>query len=128
MPDAATCGGWVSRRTVLAGGGLLTLASSVTLVQIPFPDMAEALTSGRIAAGWFDEPFLSKAQTIIGAQTLFDTSQGSTANFPISGYMSTRAWATRYPNTARAFVRVITRGQTLADTSRAARQRSTCPS
>jgi NitT/TauT family transport system substrate-binding protein len=93
--------------------------SSVTLVQIPFPDMAEALTSGHIAAGWFDEPFLSKAQATIGAQALFDTSQGSTANFPISGYMSTKEWVTRYSNTARAFVRAITRGQTLADTSRA---------
>jgi NitT/TauT family transport system substrate-binding protein len=94
--------------------------SSVTLVQIPFPDMAAALESGRIAAGWFDEPFLSVAQTTIGAQILFDTDQGSTANFPISGYMSTKAWVEKYPNTASAFVRAITKGQILADASRTA--------
>jgi NitT/TauT family transport system substrate-binding protein len=94
--------------------------SSVKLVQIPFPDMASALAAGRIAAGWFDEPFLSQAQATIGAETLFDTDQGSTSDFPISGYMSTKAWVAKYPATASAFIRAITRGQVLADASRAA--------
>ena len=94
--------------------------SAVKLVQLPFPAMGPALAAGRIAAGWFDEPFLSQAQATIGAQTLFDTSQGSTADFPISGYMSTKAWVAKYPATARAFVRSISRGQDLADGSRAA--------
>lgn len=105
-------------QSMLAENGIPV--SSVTLVQIPFPDMADALASGHIAAGWFDEPFLSLAQTTIGAQTLFDTGQGSTANFPISGYVSTKAWAEKYPNTASAFVRAITKGQLLADANRAA--------
>lgn len=94
--------------------------SSVKLVQMPFPDMGPALAAGRIAAGWFDEPFLSRAQATLGAQTLFDTSQGSTSNFPISGYLSTKSWVGRYPNTAAAFVRAITRGQILADGNRSA--------
>ena len=94
--------------------------SSVKQVAIPFPAMAPALKSGEIDAGWFDEPFLSQAHSSIGAETLYDTSNGPTSSLPISGYMATRTWAERYPHTAAAFVRAIGRGQALADTSRAA--------
>src|SRR5215831_11682849 len=48
--------------------------SSVHLVAVPFPDMPAALNAGRIDAGWFDEPFVSIAQTTYGAQLLYDTS------------------------------------------------------
>lgn len=92
--------------------------SGVNLVAVPFPDMAASLSKGDIAAGWFDEPFLSFAQLKIGARTLFDTCQGATTDFPISGYMVTKAWTEKYPNTAAAFVRAINKGQELADTSR----------
>lgn len=94
--------------------------SSVKLVEVPFPEMAGALTSGKVAAAWFDEPFLSETQVKTGAEPLFDTSQGATAQFPISGYMSTGKWLAKYPETAQAFVRAITRGQTLADANRRA--------
>jgi NitT/TauT family transport system substrate-binding protein len=36
--------------------------------------------------------------------------------------MATKAWAEKYPNTAAAFVRAITKGQLLADSSLAANQ------
>jgi NitT/TauT family transport system substrate-binding protein len=93
--------------------------SSVNLVSVPFPDMAPALVKGEIDAGWFDEPFLSAAQLADGAQELFDTCQGSTTDFPISGYMVTEAWAEKYPRTAAAFTSAIGKGQTLADSNRA---------
>jgi len=92
--------------------------SSVNLVAVPFPDMASSLSKGDIDAGWFDEPFLASAQLTTGAKALFDTSQGATSDFPISGYMATKAWVEKYPNTAAAFVRAISKGQQLADTSR----------
>jgi NitT/TauT family transport system substrate-binding protein len=94
--------------------------SSVKQVAMPFPAMAPALQQGEIDAGWFDEPYLSEAHSTIGAETLYDTSNGATASLPISGYMVTRAWAERYPRTAAAFARAIARGQALAGTSRAA--------
>jgi len=96
--------------------------TSVTIVSEPFPAMAAALVANRVDAGWFDEPFLSTAQTKYGAQPLYDTGTGATANFPISGYMATKAWAQKYPNTAAAFVRAITKGQLLADSSLADNQ------
>ncbi len=93
--------------------------SSVKLVAIPFPSMAAALSRGEIDAGWFDQPFLAQAQMSMGAKVLYDTSQGATADFPISGYMSTQGWYSKYPNTAAAFTRAIRKGQTLANTNRA---------
>jgi NitT/TauT family transport system substrate-binding protein len=75
-----------------------------------------------VDAAWFDEPFLSQAKSSIGAQTLYDTGTGPTANLPISGYLVTRDWATKNPRTAAAFSRAVSRGQILADTSRAACQ------
>ena len=94
-------------------------ATAVTQVAIPFPTMGKALAQGDIAAGWFDEPFLSEVQANIGAQSLFDTAQGATQGFPISGYIATSHWARTFPNTAKAFVSAIEQGQTLADSSRA---------
>lgn len=99
-------------------------ASSVTLVAVPFPDMASALVNGDIDAGWFDEPFQSAARLNDGAQVLFDTCQGATVNFPISGYMVTSAWARKYPGTAAAFARAIQKGQQLADTERSADEKA----
>jgi NitT/TauT family transport system substrate-binding protein len=91
--------------------------SAVKLVAVPFPSMASALAKADIDAGWFDEPFLSAAKHI-GARELFDTCQGATTGFPISGYMATNAWAKRYPRTAAAFTRAISKGQSLANASR----------
>jgi NitT/TauT family transport system substrate-binding protein len=94
---------------------------------IPFPDLAGSLENGSIDAGWFDEPFLTSAQMTIGAKTLFDTCQGATTDFPMSGYMATKSWAEKYPNTAAAFVRAVNKGQQLADTNRTDAQK-TCES
>lgn len=99
-------------------------ASSVRLVAIPFPDMASALASGEIDAGWFDEPFLSAARLGGKARALYDTCQGATADFPISGYLATAAWARRYPRTATAFTRAVRSGQRLAGAQRPADEKA----
>ncbi|HSZ38417.1 MAG TPA: ABC transporter substrate-binding protein [Trebonia sp.] len=98
-----------------------------TVVAVAFPDMAGSLQNGSIDAGWFDEPFLTSAQMTIGAKTLFDTCQGATTDFPMSGYMATKSWAEKYPNTAAAFVRAVNKGQQLADSNRTDAQK-TCES
>ena len=94
--------------------------TAVKQVAVPFPDMAASLERGDIAAGWFDEPFRSSAIAKIGAKPIFDTDQGSTQGFPLSGYMATKSWAERYPNTAAAFTRAIAKGQQLASSSQSA--------
>ena len=92
--------------------------SSVRLVAIPFPAMGTALAARQIDAAWLVEPFLTETQTKYGAESVADGDQGATRNFPVSGYAATTAWVNRYPRTAAAFVRALTRGQQLADTDR----------
>ena len=104
--------------SVLAGNDIPPTA--VRFVAIPFPQMGEALAARRIDAAWLVEPFLTEAEIKSGAEVIADGDQGATANFPVSGYVVTTAWARRYPGTAAAFVRALSRGQQLADTSRPA--------
>jgi NitT/TauT family transport system substrate-binding protein len=94
--------------------------ASVHLVAIGFPDEAAALHAHRVDAAWMTEPFISEGEAKYGLRELYDTNSGATAAFPIDGYVSTQAWARKYPKTAAAFVRAIERGQRAADTDRAA--------
>lgn len=86
----------------------------VTYVQIPFPDMISALTSGRVEAISEVEPFITAAQDA-GARSVLAQCQGSTAMIPLSGYYATQAWVQKYPRTALAFQRAIDRAQATAD-------------
>ena len=52
--------------------------------------------------------------------TLSDLNQGATEQFPIQGYVVTKAWAEQNPDTLKAFVAALTQGQEIADTSRSA--------
>jgi NitT/TauT family transport system substrate-binding protein len=89
---------------------------SVHFVPVPFPEMANALSSGRVDAAWLPEPFVSKYEESIGAVPLADSNQGSTQNIPISGYMVTQTWLKKYPNTAAAFRTAIVKAQAIAAT------------
>jgi NitT/TauT family transport system substrate-binding protein len=104
--------------SLLGDSGILP--SQVHFVPIPFPEMTAALKAHAVDAAWLPEPFVSLAEQTIGAQQLADTDQGATENFPIAGYVVTRAWAKKYPRTAAAFDRALAQGQELADTDRTA--------
>lgn len=106
---------------VLAGNDIPLTA--VRFAAIPSPQLGEALATRRIDPAWLVEPFLTEAGIKYGAEAIADGDQGATANFPVSGYTVTAAWARRYPGTAAAFVRALSRGQQLADTSRPAVER-----
>lgn len=87
---------------------------------IPFPIMAQQLAAGKIAAAAMPEPFATAAEQQYGAVKLADLNQGATEEFPIQGYVATRAWAKANPNTLKAFVTALEQGQEIADTSRPA--------
>jgi NitT/TauT family transport system substrate-binding protein len=87
---------------------------------IPFPDMASDLASGKIAAATMPEPFASIAEQQYGAVPLADLNQGATTDFPIEGYVVTKAWAEHNPNTLQRFLAALSDGQEIADTNRAA--------
>jgi len=87
---------------------------------IPFPFMAQDLASGQVAAAIMPEPFASQAEQKYGAVPLADLNQGATQDFPIEGYVVTKAWARQYPNTLKRFLAALEIGQEISDTDRAA--------
>jgi NitT/TauT family transport system substrate-binding protein len=87
---------------------------------IPFPDMGQDLASGELSAAIMPEPFASLAEQQFGAVPLADLNQGATSDFPIEGYVVTKAWAEQNPNTLQRFLAALSAGQEIADTDRAA--------
>ena len=87
--------------SVLAGNGMSP--SQVHYVVVPFPAMPAALAARRVDAAFLIEPYLTQAETSSGAVPLFDLDQGATQDFPLTGYVTTQAWMSRYPKTAAAF-------------------------
>jgi NitT/TauT family transport system substrate-binding protein len=87
---------------------------------IPFPEMGADLNSGELSAAIMPEPFASLAEQQFGAVPLADLNQGATSDFPIEGYVVTKAWAEQNPNTLQRFLAALSAGQEIADTDRAA--------
>ena len=84
------------------------------------PRDGRELSSGKIDAATMPEPFASIAEQQLGAVTLADLNQGATQEFPIEGYVVTKAWAKANPNTLRRFLAALEQGQEIADTNRGA--------
>jgi NitT/TauT family transport system substrate-binding protein len=94
--------------------------SGVRFTAVPFPQMGAALESRRVDAAFTVEPYLSQAEQKYGVTELADLDQGSTANFPVTGYFTTRAWEAAHPAAAAAFTAALRQGQQTAATDRAA--------
>jgi NitT/TauT family transport system substrate-binding protein len=75
----------------------------LTFVEIPFPDMTNALANGRVDAAFLPEPFLSEARRTLAVSTILDPCSGPTAELPIDGYVVTSAFAEQNPDTVRTF-------------------------
>jgi NitT/TauT family transport system substrate-binding protein len=88
-------------------------------VAIPFADMPAALARRRVQAIYEVEPYLSGAETTLGANTILDTCTGYNANLPIAGAVTTATWLGRHMATAHAFQRAMARAAQLGDTDRA---------
>ena len=87
---------------------------------IPFPSMAQDLAKNEVAGAIMPEPFASIAEQQYGAVPLADLNQGATSDFPIEGYVVTKAWAAANPNTLSRFLAALSAGQEIADTNRSA--------
>ena len=76
-------------------------SSTVKFVEMPFPDMAGALTAGRIDAALMAEPTRTEAQ----GQTRFLSNcyDGIGSSYMIGAYFTTVAWATAHPDLVRKF-------------------------
>jgi NitT/TauT family transport system substrate-binding protein len=91
---------------------------------IPFPDMAQDLANGDMAAATMAEPFASIAEQQYGAVPLADLNQGATTDFPIEGYAVTKKWAAANPHTLQRFLAALSAISWPADTDRAEVEKS----
>jgi len=87
---------------------------AVSYVQIPFPDMVSALKAGRVSAISVVEPFLAAALKA-GGKLVTSTCTGPTADFPMSGYITTQTWSQQHPAAAAAFQKALEEGNAYAD-------------
>lgn len=96
---------------VLAASGVP--ASAVRYTAVPFPDMAAALASGRVAAAFMVAPYLTQAGAAV--KTLADINDGTTTKgIPVTGYYTSRAWAAAHAAQLAAFSRALAQGQQIA--------------
>jgi NitT/TauT family transport system substrate-binding protein len=85
------------------------------LVELNFPQMADALARHQVAAASVIDPFLVDAQQKIGAKIVVDLAgEGPTKDFPVSGYATTAKFAKENPNALAAFQRALLKGQQLS--------------
>jgi NitT/TauT family transport system substrate-binding protein len=99
----------------LRAGAVSTLPRYVA---IPFADMPAALARHQVEAIYEVEPYLSGAETTLGANTILDTCTGYNANLPIAGAVTTAGWTRQHPGIARGFQRAMAQAAGLAGTSR----------
>jgi NitT/TauT family transport system substrate-binding protein len=104
--------------SVLASAGIT--GTQVRWTVIPFPDMAAALAARRVDAAFMIQPYLPAAGKAGGVTELADIDSGATRDFPITGYVTTAAWARRNPATLAAFARALEEGQHVAASDPAA--------
>ena len=60
------------------------------------------------------EPFLSGALAA-GGKLVTSTCTGATADFPMSGYITTQTWAQKHPAAAKAFQQALEKGNAYAN-------------
>ncbi|WP_327351104.1 ABC transporter substrate-binding protein [Streptomyces sp. NBC_01304] len=82
--------------------------------QIAFPQMGPALEKGQVDAVHAAEPFNTAVQEQLGARVLVDGGSAPVAGIPISGYVTTSAYADKNPKAAAAFQRAIAAAAKLA--------------
>ncbi|WP_258314522.1 ABC transporter substrate-binding protein [Streptomyces sp. Act143] len=75
--------------------------------QIPFPQMGAALDKGQVDAVHVVEPFDSAIQDELGARVLVDGASAPVQSIPLSGYLTTKRYASGNVRTLAAFQRAL---------------------
>ncbi|MGW3103552.1 ABC transporter substrate-binding protein [Streptomyces sp. NPDC001100] len=89
-------------------------AGHPTYRQIAFPQMGPALQKGQVDAVHAVEPFDSAIQGELKARVLLDGGSAPVRSLPISGYVTTRAFAEKHAKAAAAFKRAIEAASNIA--------------
>lgn len=83
--------------------------------QIPFPQMGAALQKGQVDAVHAVEPFDSAVQKDLHARVLLDGAASPVQGIPLSGYVTTRAYAAKHRSAVLAFRRAVAAASKLAN-------------
>lgn len=108
--------------TALAPYGITP--AQVHVVAVPLPAMPAALAAHRVDAIYEFEPYVTEGGQLYGEQDLIDLDSGASAGFPVAGFGVLASWAAAHPRVVRAFAAAIARGNAIAATNLAARQRA----
>jgi NitT/TauT family transport system substrate-binding protein len=81
---------------------------------VQFPLMDKALANHDVDAVHTAEPFGTVFQRKLKARMVIDGGSAPNAGLPVSGYVTTEDFVTKYPKTAAAFQRAIQKAQVLA--------------
>src|ERR1044072_2572395 len=84
--------------------------SKIKWAPTPFPQTAAVLKAGDVDAAFVTEPFIQDTMKNAGAQPIFDTAVGPTADMPTAGWGSTGDFTEKNPNTIAAFQRAMQKG------------------
>jgi len=87
-------------------------ANSVKFLEIPFPQMADALFQSRLDAVWNVEPFLTFMLKSGNARVIAYPYQENIPGMDITGYLAKESWLKANPDVARRFKRAIDRATT----------------
>lgn len=91
---------------------------TVTMVEVPYPNMGAALQQGSVDAAFATDPFLTRFEQTLGVRVVLDTINGPTADFPIGCYSTSERFAKQNPKTVAAFQRAMAKAQALAASDR----------
>lgn len=89
-------------------------AADITFVQVPLPQMAAAVQTGRVDVGWMTEPFITFFKGRYGGRVLADVATAGTSQWPVAGWAVSTKWADAHPDLVVRFQRALARGQELA--------------
>ncbi len=89
-----------------------SIPSSVQFLEMPFPQMADALFQNRLDAVWNVEPFLTFMLRSGNARVIAYPYQENVPRMDITGYVAKESWVKANPDVARRFKRAIDRATT----------------
>jgi NitT/TauT family transport system substrate-binding protein len=89
----------LAAETVLGSDGV----GNVSWKEMPDNTLLNALKNRRVSAIVATDPLIIQAETQLGAVQVFDACSGVTANLPLSGYFSTKAFASQHDAALLAF-------------------------
>jgi NitT/TauT family transport system substrate-binding protein len=92
--------------------------AKIKYVKVAFPEMGVALQRHQVDAVHTGEPFGTDIQRKQGARMVVDGGGAPVTDLPVSGYLSSQDFVTKYPKTAAAFQRAIEKAQQLASSDR----------